>query len=105
MARPTSSSDLGMVELDQLRSDDRGVGAVRLLDEEPHGGGVEHDVVVADEQEASALDRRERVVGRAAEAGGAGRGGARSALGSTAATRSVGSAVDPASTTRTVRSG
>ena len=61
--------DLGVVGAHQLRTEDAGVRPVRLLDEHAQRGRVEHHVVVAQEQERGALDRVERLVGRAGEAG------------------------------------
>ena len=67
----------GVVPGDQLRADDAGVGPVRLLDEGPHGVGLEGDVVVAEQVEGGALDDREDLVGGGAEPGVVRRGGAR----------------------------
>ena len=59
--------DLGMVVVDELGPDDPGVRPVRLLDHHAHRVGIEHDVVVAEEQEGRALDRLQRLVGRGRE--------------------------------------
>ena len=61
--------DPGVFVLDELRPHDRRVRAVRLLDEQADRGRIQHDVVVADEQELGALDRGQGVVGRTAESG------------------------------------
>ena len=55
---PDLEEDVGIVAVDDLGPDDAGVRAVRLLDHEPGRVGIEHDVVVAEEQEDRALDRR-----------------------------------------------
>ena len=54
---------------DELRPDDAGVGAERLLDEGADGVRVEGDVVVAEQVEGGALDDAEHLVGGGAEAG------------------------------------
>ena len=61
-----------VVGRDELGPDDARVRAVRLLDERADDGRVEHDVVVADEQERRALDAVQRLVGRLGEPGGLG---------------------------------
>ncbi len=61
--------DLGVLGADELRPRDAGVGAVPLLDHEPHRRLVEHDVVVAEEQEGGALDDVEGLVGGHGEPG------------------------------------
>ncbi len=64
---PHLDEDVGVVVVDDLRPDDAGVRAVRLLDHEPGRVGIEDDVVVAEQQEDRAFDRRQRVVGRGRE--------------------------------------
>ena len=59
----------GVVPGDQLRADDAGVGAVRLLHEGPHRVRLQGDVVVAQQVEGGALDDGEHLVGGGAEAG------------------------------------
>ena len=67
IARPTSRSTSGWSACDELGAHDGGVRAVRLLDHDAHRVRVEHDVVVAHEEERRAVDRGERLVRRAAE--------------------------------------
>ena len=61
---PDFEEHVGPVVVHELRPDDRGVRAVRLLNEEPRCVGIEHDVVMAQEQERRARHHLERVVGR-----------------------------------------
>ena len=58
---------VGSLELDDLGPDDRGVAAVRLLDEDPHRARLEHDVVPADEEECGTFDAGEGDVARLGE--------------------------------------
>ena len=53
---------LGPLDVDHLRPDDGRVGAVRLLDQHPDRRRVEHDVVVAEEQERGTGHGGQRVV-------------------------------------------
>ena len=46
-----------VVPLDELRADDAGVRAVRLLDQQADRVGLERDVVVQEAEEAGALDQ------------------------------------------------
>ena len=55
--------DLRMVVIDDLRTDDAGVRAIRLFDHDPDRVRVEHDVVVAEQEERRAFDRAQRLVG------------------------------------------
>ena len=64
---PDVEEHLGVVGAHELRAHDAGVRAVRLLDEHTHRGRVEHDVVVAEQQERRVLRDRERLVGRGRE--------------------------------------
>ena len=59
---PDLEQHLGVVVVDELRADDAGVRAVRLLDHHADRVRVEHDVVVAEQQEGRALHERQRVV-------------------------------------------
>ncbi len=54
---PDLEQHVGVVVVDELGPDDARVRAVGLLDQEPDRVGIEHDVVVAEEQEDGALDR------------------------------------------------
>ena len=94
-----------MVVVDQLRADDRGVGAERLLDQEPDRGRVDDHVVVAEEEEGRALDDLDHVVGRGGEARGLGEPADEGAGQHARPTRAVGSTVDPASRTSAVSAG
>ena len=96
---------LGVVGAHQLGPDDAGVRPVRLLDQHPHRRRVEHDVVVAQQQERRALHHLERLVGRGRRTRHRRRAAGRTRPGSTAATRGVGSSSEPQSTTSTARSG
>ena len=67
-AEPDVLEDARVVPRHELRADHAGVRAVQLLDQRPHGVGVEGDVVVAEAEEAAvALDEAEHLVGRCAE--------------------------------------
>ena len=61
--------DLGVVGAHELGPEDARVRAVALLDDESDRVGIEHDVVVAEEEEGRALDRVQRLVGGRGEAG------------------------------------
>ena len=60
---------LGILGGHQLRADDRRVRPVRLLDEDTHRVGGEHDVVVAAQEEGGTGHDVQRLVGRATETG------------------------------------
>ena len=62
--------DLRVVVVDELRPDDRRVGPERLLDQQADRGGVDDDVVVAEQDEGRALHHLDHVVGRRREARG-----------------------------------
>ena len=59
---PDLEQHLGVVVVDELGPDDAGVRAVRLLDHHADRIRLEHDIVVAEEQEGRALHERHRVV-------------------------------------------
>ena len=61
--------DLVVVGAHQLGPEDARVRAVGLLDHESHRVGIEHHVVVAEEEEGGALHRVQRLVGGRGEAG------------------------------------
>jgi hypothetical protein len=61
--QPDAEQPVAVVPGHELRADDAGVGAERLLDEVAHGVAVEGDVVVEEQQEVGALDRAEGLVG------------------------------------------
>ena len=65
---PDREQALGRVPLDELRADDAGVRAERLLDEQAHGVGVRRHVAVQDREVGGALDRAEHLVGGRGEA-------------------------------------
>ena len=67
-AAPDLQQHLGIVGVDDLRADDAGVRPVGLLEHEAHHPRVEHDVVVANEEERGVPDGVERLVGRRREA-------------------------------------
>ena len=99
--------DVGVVAVDDLRADDAGVRPVGLLDHQPDRVGIEHDVVVAEEQEDRTLDRGERLVrGRRERRRRARRAAADEGAGQGAGDRGrSGPAADPLSSTRTDRAG
>ncbi len=60
---------VGVVGGHELGPDDACVRPERLFDEQAHGGRIEREVVVTDQEEARPRDRGQRLVRRAAEAG------------------------------------
>ncbi len=58
-----------IVGRDELRAHDARIRAVGLLHQRADDRGVEHDVVVADEEEGRPFDGVERLVGRLGESG------------------------------------
>ncbi len=68
-AEPDVLEHAGVVPGDQLGTDEAGVRAVQLLDQQTHGVGLEGHVVVAEQEEtAVALDEAEHLVGGRSEA-------------------------------------
>ena len=96
--------DLGVLGAHQLGPEDAGVGAVPLLDQEPHRGRVEHDVVVAEQRGRSRPRPRGGPRWRRRRSRRRRRAGGRTPAGAPSATRAVGSSCEPQSTTSTVRS-
>ena len=93
-----------MVVVDDLRPDDRRVRPVRLLHHHADGVGIEHDVVVAEQQEGRALDRGSASLAAAANPTSSG-SRRTNAVGSAAAIRAVGSASAALSSTSTDSAG
>ena len=65
---PDGLQPFGVVPVDQFGSDDPRVGSEGLLDQPVHRGRVEDHVVMAEAQEAGALDQFEHLVQRGSEA-------------------------------------
>ncbi len=67
---PDFEENVRIVMIDDFGADNAGIRPVGLFDHQPGRIGVEHDVVVAEQQEHRALDRGQRLVGRGGERAG-----------------------------------